>query len=203
MRALGELAEQSRRDPFTQVEIDESLVQLKNKYGFTELSANLVGENWQVRAAMNPFTTREILAEHKEVTEPSHLLRPPAEEGLEEITRLPVHDHHLLPEQFKPRFENLADGRIDINLFIITIDEAHHLGVIHGYNQNGYNEWERNWNGIWGGYFREKNSRGEPPTKLGVYRKLLNMMRGFGLTNFEVHRYRNVGEVHDLREMLQ
>lgn len=54
MRALGRLAERSRQDPFTQAQIDAELAQLKNRYGFTELRATPVGEDWRVLARMNP-----------------------------------------------------------------------------------------------------------------------------------------------------
>ena len=118
------------------------------------------------------------------------------------ITRLPVHDHHLLADEFRHRFSaEYLD--IDINRYTITIDEGHHLGVIHGYNRNGYNEWKVQWNGKWRSYFDDKDNRHEKPTRLGIYRKVKNMMREYGLNSFEIHVYKSPRNTTDLDELLR
>ncbi len=54
MQALGDLAERSKRDAFTEAEIEAALAGLRREHGFTQLRATRIGEDWRVHAAMNP-----------------------------------------------------------------------------------------------------------------------------------------------------
>ncbi|WP_424098070.1 DUF4157 domain-containing protein [Moorena producens] len=54
MEALGALARRSQSDPLNQAEIDAALANLRRQYGFTQLRAEQVGEDWRVYARMNP-----------------------------------------------------------------------------------------------------------------------------------------------------
>jgi hypothetical protein len=63
--ALGELAQKSKSDPYTQDEIDEALVEIRDEYEFTELRAEKIGEEWGIAAAMNP--TKKATEEPKVV----------------------------------------------------------------------------------------------------------------------------------------
>ncbi|NEP35182.1 MAG: hypothetical protein F6K38_28270 [Moorea sp. SIO3B2] len=54
MEALGALGRRSQSDPLNQAEIDAALANLRRQYGFTQLRAEQVGEDWRVYARMNP-----------------------------------------------------------------------------------------------------------------------------------------------------
>ena len=53
------LAEASHKDPYDQNEITAALAQLRHDYGFTELSAERVGEQWRLHARMSPEPPKE------------------------------------------------------------------------------------------------------------------------------------------------
>ncbi|MFC8662303.1 hypothetical protein [Streptomyces sp. NPDC057199] len=54
MKALGELREQSHTNPLDKREMDAALADLRTRFGFTVLTAQQVGERWQLHAEMNP-----------------------------------------------------------------------------------------------------------------------------------------------------
>jgi hypothetical protein len=65
MKALGELAEKSTGDPQDSTEISKALAAIKKEHGFTELTAELDGEVWDIYAAMNPDTKKKAGASKK------------------------------------------------------------------------------------------------------------------------------------------
>jgi hypothetical protein len=77
LRALGELAQASEDDALTEAEIDEALAEIKEEYGFTELRAEPIGENWGVEAAINPRKRS------KEPPTPKREGRPPELEDIQ------------------------------------------------------------------------------------------------------------------------
>ncbi len=85
LRAVGDLAERSQRDPYTETEIDAALAQLKTEHGFNTLRAEQVGEDWGVVAEMNP---------RKKKTDPPRI---EAEEDSAESTRTPAEDEQTQP----------------------------------------------------------------------------------------------------------
>jgi hypothetical protein len=217
-RALGALSEHSRDDPFTQVEIETALRSIRTQYGFVDLRAEPIGDDWAVYGRMSPenrdhpahvrrdvrpaFAAGITREEFQQAESRADLERRINDESdLRVTTRLPVHDHHLLPREYNSRFAEPSLD-IDIDRYTITIDEGHHLGIIHGYKRNGYDEWALNWNGMWGTYFRDKDRQGEKPTRLGIYRKLQNMLTQLDLRNFEVHKYKDPKATTSLKEIL-
>jgi len=65
LAGLGELAQKSKSDPYTQDEIDEELAEIREEHGFTELTAQRFGDEWGIAAAMNP--TKKATEEPKVV----------------------------------------------------------------------------------------------------------------------------------------
>lgn len=61
MQALGDLAQQSKSNPFDEVEIGTALGRLKTQFGFTELTPTRAGEDWSVYARMNPDNKKNPL----------------------------------------------------------------------------------------------------------------------------------------------
>jgi hypothetical protein len=54
LEALEALVAISNDDPFTEAELDMALARLREQYGFTELRARLIEQEWDVYARMNP-----------------------------------------------------------------------------------------------------------------------------------------------------
>jgi len=77
MQALGNLAEQSKNDPFDQVEIGAALGRLKTQHGFTELTPTRSGEDWSVYARMNPDNKKgPLVVEGEAVQAPNGAAAP-------------------------------------------------------------------------------------------------------------------------------
>jgi hypothetical protein len=149
---------------------------------------------------MNPFTTEEILAEQAStVVERSRGVVPAAEEEPIQTTQgapFRVEKHHLLPQQAALQSQMEALG-INIHRYTVTLDRDRHQREIHLFGYGGI------WNEEWETYFAEKERRGETVTKRGVYQKLINMMRRFGLQGHRIHPYRTDDVESDLSDILR
>ncbi|MFJ7204033.1 hypothetical protein ACIQWR_10935 [Streptomyces sp. NPDC098789] len=63
LKALGEVAAKSHRDPYDAAELRDALAGIKRAHGFTALEAELHGNAWQITASMNPTTHNLPLVE--------------------------------------------------------------------------------------------------------------------------------------------
>ncbi|MFE2216593.1 GH-E family nuclease [Streptomyces canus] len=54
MQAIGELTRESVTDPFSKEAIDEALADIRARFGFRRLDAAASGDDWLIRAVMNP-----------------------------------------------------------------------------------------------------------------------------------------------------
>ena len=84
MEAIGELAQQSRKDPYSDAEIAAALGRLKREYGFTKLVAVRRGNAWHAVATMNPADVEvpaDIVAEPAKAAAPEAAPTAPTQEA--------------------------------------------------------------------------------------------------------------------------
>jgi hypothetical protein len=75
VEAIGELAQQSRKDPYNDAEIAAAMGRLQREYGFTRLIAVRRGTAWHAVASMNP---RDVEVPADIVAEPAPAAAPEA-----------------------------------------------------------------------------------------------------------------------------
>jgi hypothetical protein len=90
-----------------------------------------------------------------------------------------LHDHHLLPVQFKDFF---AARGINIDDHTITVSRGVHLRGIHG-KAWGYSP------GLWNKKWEEWIKANPNATQKDIYQQLGRMMDEFGLTGYPIHPY--------------
>ncbi|MFD7027014.1 hypothetical protein ACFWAR_03125 [Streptomyces sp. NPDC059917] len=80
LKALGEVAAKSHRDPYDAVELRDALAGIKRTHGFTALEAELHGHAWQITASMNPTTHNIPLVEADTAAKPTAEVPVPDDE---------------------------------------------------------------------------------------------------------------------------
>ncbi|MFI5979780.1 hypothetical protein ACIBEA_02765 [Streptomyces sp. NPDC051555] len=80
LKALGEVAAKSHRDPYDAVELRDALAGIKKAHGFTALEAELHGNAWQITASMNPTTHNVPLVEADTTAKPAAEVPVPDDE---------------------------------------------------------------------------------------------------------------------------
>lgn len=109
-----------------------------------------------------------------------------AEKGVaasKDVSRLAaplMHDHHLLPREFKVFFS--ARG-IDIDEHTISLGEKSHLLGVHG---KGLGNMPGGWNKEWGAWIKENPNA----TQKDVFQRLGSMMDRYYMNGVPIHPYR-------------
>jgi hypothetical protein len=99
--------------------------------------------------------------------------------GMPRLAAPVMHDHHLMPRQFRGFF---SERGIDIDAHTISIGERSHLAGLHG---QGLGNMPGRWNKEWIDWIKDNPNA----TEKDVYQQLGTMMDRYNINDFPVHRY--------------
>lgn len=105
-------------------------------------------------------------------------------QAVSSLARLPapavMHDHHLLPQQFKSFFAKL---KINIHQHTVTISELSHQTGLH---RKGLGNMPGGWNAQWADWIAKNPNA----TAAQVYQKLGQMMVDYNIAHLPIHPYK-------------
>jgi hypothetical protein len=113
-----------------------------------------------------------------------------------------VHDHHVLPQQFRSVFEEICPG-INIDDYTVTLSSGKHLQDIHAEGRSGAvkdesGNFKDHYNAQWAKYFAaQKNNK--RLTGKHIHSQLRRLMTLFNLHGYEVHVHGNVRERRQIK----
>jgi hypothetical protein len=116
----------------------------------------------------------------KEIGTAGQRLAPGSAASAEKLLANPIlHDHHLLPQQFRGFFSKLG---INVDEYTVTVSESTHLQGIHG---SGIGTLPGRWNQQWATWIEANPGAAAKD----VYQQLGRMMDDFGLSVKGIHPY--------------
>ena len=102
-----------------------------------------------------------------------------AAKGLPRLAAPVMHDHHLMPRQFKDFFSKRG---IDIDAHTVSLGEKSHLTGVHG---KGLGNMPGGWNQEWAGWI----SKNPNATAKDVYQQLGTMMDRYKINDLPIHPF--------------
>lgn len=92
---------------------------------------------------------------------------------------VPLHDHHIFPQQFRKYFEQRG---IDIDQYTVTMDGPTHLEGVHG---SGVGEMPGQWNKAWADFI----AKNPAATRQQIFDFAGQLMKRYGISSSEIHPY--------------
>jgi len=93
--------------------------------------------------------------------------------------RVPFHDHHIFPQQFRQYFEQRG---IDIDQYTVTMDASTHLEGVHGAGIDGI---PGQWNKAWADFI----AKNPTATRQQLFDFAGQLMKRYGISSSEIHPY--------------
>jgi len=92
---------------------------------------------------------------------------------------IPLHDHHIFPQQFRQYFKQRG---IDIDQYTVTMDAPTHLEGVHGAGIDGM---PGQWNKAWTDFI----ARNPNATRQQIFDFAGELMKRYGISSSEIHPY--------------
>jgi hypothetical protein len=92
---------------------------------------------------------------------------------------VPLHDHHIFPQQFRQYFKQ---RNIDIDQYTVTMDAPTHLEGVHGAGTDGM---PGQWNKAWADFI----ARNPSATRQQIFDFAGELMKRYGISASEIHPY--------------